>query len=99
MVQKMCENAEHFANGLAKIGYEILNEVVFNQVVARIGNDEQLDVIVKNIQNSGICWFGKTNWKSQNAFRISVSSFKTQKSDVDQCLEVIEQITSQVIGK
>lgn len=93
MVQELCDNAEYFAAGLKKIGYEILNEVVFNQVVARIGSDEQLDEIVKNIQNSGICWFGKTTWKNRNAFRISVSSFKTQKSDIDQCLEVIARIT------
>jgi glutamate/tyrosine decarboxylase-like PLP-dependent enzyme len=97
MIQEMCDNAQYFSDRLKKIGYEILNEVAFNQVVARIGSDKQLDEIVKNIQNSGICWFGKTNWKNRNAFRISVSSFKTQKSDIDQCLEVIEQITSQVI--
>jgi len=99
MVQEMCENAKYFSDGLRKIGYEILNEIAFNQVVARIGNDEQLDEIVKNIQNSGICWFGKTNWKNRNAFRISVSSFKTQKSDIDQCLKIFDQITAQVIHK
>jgi glutamate/tyrosine decarboxylase-like PLP-dependent enzyme len=99
MVQELCDNAQYFSDGLKKIGYEILNEVVFNQVVARIGSDEQLEEIVKNIQDSGICWFGKTNWKNRNAFRISVSSFKTQKSDIDQCLRIIDQLTTQVMQK
>ena len=97
MVQQMCDNAQYFADGLKKIGYEILNEIAFNQVVARVGSDDELDKIIKNIQDSGICWFGKTNWKNKNAFRISISSFKTQKSDIDRCLEIIDQITVRVI--
>ncbi len=96
-VHELCENAQYFAEGLKKAGYEIVNDVVFNQIVAKIGSDEQLAEILKRVQDSGVCWFSSTNWQGVNAFRISVSSFKTRKSDIDECLKLIEKVTKDVI--
>ncbi|MFT5795067.1 MAG: FolB domain-containing protein [Ulvibacter sp.] len=97
MVEKLCDNAQYFSDGLKKIGYEILNEVAFNQIVAKIGNNKQLDRIAKDVQNFGICWFGKTNWNGKSALRISISSFKTEKTDIDRCLHIIKQVTLKVV--
>lgn len=94
MVEKLCDNAQYFSNGLKKIGYEILNEVAFNQIVAKIDNNNQLDRVVKDAQSCGICQFGKTNWNGKSALRISILSFKAEKTDIDQCLEIIKQVPS-----
>ncbi len=87
MIERNCAQARRFAQGLQKAGFEILNEVVLNQVVVRFGDPERTRQIIEAIQREGTCWAGITVWQGQTGMRISVSSWATTDDDVERSLE------------
>ncbi len=89
LVERCCAHARRFAQGLESLGFEVLNDVVLNQVVATVGDDERVRRVVEHCQGSGECWFGPTVWRGRAALRISVSSWATTTSDVDRTLAAI----------
>jgi glutamate/tyrosine decarboxylase-like PLP-dependent enzyme len=91
LIDRCCDHARYFATGLENMGFQVLNEVVLNQVVATWPEcPELMPVIATQVQNSGIAWFGHTQWHGTLAIRISVSSLVTTRSDVDKTLQAIE---------
>ena len=94
MVERCCRHATHFAEGLREAGFEILNEVVINQVMVSFGEPEHTRRIVAEIQKDGTLWAGTTQWQGRTAMRISVSSWKTTQADVEKSLEAIIRIAS-----
>jgi glutamate/tyrosine decarboxylase-like PLP-dependent enzyme len=97
LVAKCCRQALRFADGLRARGYEVLNEVVLNQVLVSFGDDEKTERVIQAIQADGTCWCGGTTWQGRRAMRISVSSFATTDQDVDESLAAIERIASGVL--
>ena len=89
MIERNCAQARRFAQGLQKAGFEILNEVVLNQVVVRFGDPERTRQIIEAIQREGTCWAGITVWQGQTGMRISVSSWVTTDDDVERSLEAM----------
>ena len=89
MIERNCAQARRFAQGLQKAGFEILNEVVLNQVVVRFGDPERTRQIIEAIQREGTCWAGITVWQGQMGMRISVSSWATTDDDVERSLEAM----------
>ena len=89
LIERNCAQARRFAQGLQKAGFEILNEVVLNQVVVRFGDPERTRQIIEAIQREGTCWAGITVWQGQTGMRISVSSWATTDDDVERSLEAI----------
>ncbi len=94
MIARCCRHARRFAEGLAGAGYEILNDVVLNQVLVRFGDDEMTRRAIKLIQDDGTCWAGGTTWRGQHAMRISVSSWATTEEDVDLSLQAMIRCAS-----
>ena len=99
MIEQHCAYARQFATGLQKAGYEILNDVVLNQVLVSFGSPETTLSIIKKIQEDGSCWCGGTNWQGQTAMRISVSSWATTEKDVKKSLSAILKIAGSIIKK
>lgn len=99
MVAGCCAHAQRFADGLREIGFEVLNDVTLNQVVATIGTTEELADIRSLVEQSGECWFGPTVWKSRQAVRISVSSWRTTEEDVDRSLAAIATAKRAILGR
>ncbi|WP_445362724.1 pyridoxal phosphate-dependent decarboxylase family protein [Microbulbifer sp. ANSA003] len=93
MIDRCCIHAQHLCEGLAEMGYEILNDVVLNQVVATIGTAEDIQEIVRTIQEEGVCWFGTTTWRGKTALRISISSWATTDNDIALTLDAICRAT------
>ena len=93
LVERTCNHAKYIAEELEKLGFEILNEVVINQVVASM-DDDKIDDFITTVQKSGKTWFGPTYWKGRKAFRISISSHATKKNDVDIALSAIKEAIS-----
>jgi len=89
MIERNCAQARRFAQVLQKAGFEILNEVVLNQVVVRFGDPERTRQIIEAIQRDGTCWAGITVWQGHTGMRISVSSWATTDDDVDRSLEAM----------
>jgi glutamate/tyrosine decarboxylase-like PLP-dependent enzyme len=87
LIERTCQHAETFARGFRAAGYEVLNDVVLNQVLVSFRDDKTTSRIVSAIQAEGTCWCGATLWKGRRAMRISVSSWATTDSDVARSLE------------
>jgi glutamate/tyrosine decarboxylase-like PLP-dependent enzyme len=87
LVERTGAHAARFAEGFRASGYEVLNEVVLNQVLISFGDDETTARIINAIQADGTCWCDGTVWKGRKAMRVSVSSWATTDSDVVKSLE------------
>jgi glutamate/tyrosine decarboxylase-like PLP-dependent enzyme len=88
-IERNCRQARRFATGLADAGFEILNEVVLNQVLVSFGSDARTLETIRLIQKDGTCWCGGTRWQNRTAMRISVCSFATTDADVERSLDTM----------
>ena len=94
LIERNCRYARRFAAGLKDAGYEVLNEVVLNQVLVSFGSNERTRQVVSRIQEDGTCWCGGTEWQGHAAMRISVSSWATTAEDVERSLGAIIRLAS-----
>lgn len=92
LIERNCNQAKMFADGLRQAGFEILNDVVLNQVLVSFGSPEQTSQVIAGIQADGTCWCGGTVWQGHTAMRISVSSWATTDEDVERSTEAIIRI-------
>jgi glutamate/tyrosine decarboxylase-like PLP-dependent enzyme len=102
LVDRCCEHARSFAELLGpEPGVEILNDVVLNQVLVRFeDDDETTHEVVRRVQEDGTCWLGGTTWQGRAAMRISVSSFRTTRTDVERsAAAIVESFQNEVLGR
>ena len=83
LVSRNCRQARRFAERLSAAGFEILNDVVLNQVLVSFGDAERTARVITAIQADGTCWAGITKWQGKTAMRISVISWATTDDDVE----------------
>jgi threonine aldolase len=90
-VEDCCAHARRIATALAaQPGVEVLNDVVLNQVLVRVGDDDAAtDATVAAVQEDGTCWVGGTRWQGRAAMRISVSNWSTSEADIDRSADAI----------
>jgi glutamate/tyrosine decarboxylase-like PLP-dependent enzyme len=81
LVQQASAVAAAIAARLAQHGFEVLNEVVLNQVLVRPAEPVTTAALIAEIQSDGRTWCGPTTWRGEPAMRISVSSWKTTVDD------------------
>jgi glutamate/tyrosine decarboxylase-like PLP-dependent enzyme len=89
MIDRCCRHADHFAEGLRAAGYEVLNDIVLNQVLVSFGSDEETARTIAAIQDDGTCFCAGTVWQGRSAMRISVSSWATTEDDVERSLDAM----------
>ncbi len=92
MIDRCCSHARRFAAGFEEAGFDVLNDVVLNQVLISFGDDATNRKIIDEIQKDGTCWCGVTVWQKKTAMRISVCNWSTSADDVDRSLEAIIRI-------
>jgi threonine aldolase len=85
-VERTSNHARQFAAGLRAAGFDVLNEVVINQVLVSFGDAEKTLRTIARLQAEGTCWCGSTVWQGRTAMRISVSSWATTTDDVERSL-------------
>ena len=95
LIERTCRHAARFAVGLRDAGYEILNDVVLNQVLVSFGDDSTTNRVVAGIQEDGTCWCGGTVWQGRAAMRISVCSWSTTEQDVERSLAAILRVAAE----
>jgi glutamate/tyrosine decarboxylase-like PLP-dependent enzyme len=94
MIDRCCSHARRFAERLQAAGFEILNDIVLNQVLVSFGDDAVTRAIINEIQVDGTCWCGVTVWQGHTAMRISVCNWSTTQADVDKSLDSILAIAT-----
>ena len=97
LIERSCRHAAYFADGLKSAGYEILNEVVLNQVLVSFGSDEATRRVIAGLQQDGTCWCGGTVHQGRAAMRISVSSWATTEADCEQSLAAMLRLAASAV--
>jgi glutamate/tyrosine decarboxylase-like PLP-dependent enzyme len=94
LIERNCHMAGVFADRLRGAGFEILNDVVLNQVLVSFGSADNTQRVIAEVQNEGTCWCGGTQWHGRTAMRISVSSWATTEEDVERSVAAIIKIAN-----
>ncbi len=89
MIERNCAQARRFAERLAAAGFEILNEVVLNQVLVSFGDADRTKRVIEAVQADGTCWAGITVWQGRTAMRLSISCWATTDADIDRSAAAI----------
>ncbi|HVC80096.1 MAG TPA: pyridoxal-dependent decarboxylase [Chloroflexota bacterium] len=92
LIERCCRHAARFAEGFRQVGYEVLNDVVLNQVLVHFRDDETTRRVIAGVQAEGTCWCGGTVWQGKAAMRISVSSWATTEEDVERSLAAMVKV-------
>ncbi|RKN45361.1 pyridoxal phosphate-dependent decarboxylase family protein [Micromonospora endolithica] len=94
LVDRCCALARRFAEGLTAAGFEVVNDVVLNQVLVGFGDDARTERVVAAVQADGTCWMGGTTWRGRRLMRISVSNATTTGADVDRSVAAITRLAA-----
>jgi len=82
MITGFYERALQFEKELNKAGFDIVNDVVFNQVLVKCETDELTKKTLENIQKLRVCWCGGSKWQGRDVIRLSICSWTTTEEDV-----------------
>jgi threonine aldolase len=99
MIERSCRHATRFAEGLRAAGFEVLNDVVLNQVLVAFGSPQQTERAIAAIVADGTCWVGGTVWQGRTAMRISVCSWATTDEDVERSLDAMVRAGQQAVTR
>ena len=73
-------------------GFEIVNDVVLNQVLVRYADGPTTARLMAALQADGRVWCGGTQWGGEAAMRISVSSWKTDREAAVRAADAIVEV-------
>lgn len=94
LIQRAGTCAGLMADRLVAAGFDVLNEVVLNQVLVRWGDGRSTEALIDAIQDDGRVWCGPTTWDGETAMRISVSSWKTTPASAVRAADVIAEVAA-----
>lgn len=89
LIDRTVALAQLFARRLSEAGFDILNDVVLNQVLVSFGDDEETRRVVQAVVDEGVMFAGPTVWQGRTAMRISVSGYSTTEEDVEQSVDAM----------
>jgi len=98
LVRQSCAMARRFAQHMSEAGFEVLNEVVLNQVLVSFGSDERTAEVMRRVREEGTAWFGGTRWRGRAAMRVSVSCWATEEEDIDRSAEAALRVARELGG-
>ena len=97
LIERCCACTKRFAELFNDAGFEVMNEVVLNQVVVSFGSERINLAVLDAVQKDGTCWLGQTIWQDRLVARISVSNWQTDFTEVDRSFAVIKKMADQVL--
>jgi len=77
--------------------FQILNDVVFNQVLVACDSDEITVQTLQHIQESGECWVGGASWDGKAVIRVSICSWATTEDDITRCVSAFVSARNKAI--
>ncbi|MCX7554102.1 aminotransferase class V-fold PLP-dependent enzyme [Marinicella sp. S1101] len=99
LIERCCACASRFADLFTQAGYEVMNDVVLNQVVVCFGSEALNLAVIDAVQKEGSCWVGQTSWKNRLAMRISVCNWQTELIHVDESFAIMKTMAEKVLKK
>ena len=98
LVEGLHERARQFAIEIRKEGFQVLNDVVFNQVLVACENDDITGRTLELIQQSGECWCGGAMWDNRKVIRVSVCSWATTSDDISRSVKAFVKAFRSIRG-
>jgi glutamate/tyrosine decarboxylase-like PLP-dependent enzyme len=92
LVERCCGHASRIADELRAAGFDVLNDVVLNQVLVDFGGEAHTLRVIDAVQHDGTCWAGVSRWRGRTVMRVSVSSWATTDDDVDRTMRAIVRL-------
>ena len=89
LIDRTVHLAQLFAEKLESAGFEVLNDVVLNQVLVSFGEAAETQRIIEAVDAEGEMYAGPTDWQGRHAMRISVSGYSTTEEDIERSMEAI----------
>lgn len=90
LIDRCCLLARRLADGVGSIPRaRVVNDVVLNQVLIRVGDASFTDEVERLIQEDGTAWLGATTWRGDRLLRVAVSNWSTGEDDIDRTVEAI----------
>jgi len=97
LVLGLHQRAAQLAQALRGENFEILNDVVFNQVLVAVNDDETTNNVIAHLQQSGDCWVGGSKWFDRAVIRVSVCSWATTKKDINRTVNAFVEARKKVL--
>jgi glutamate/tyrosine decarboxylase-like PLP-dependent enzyme len=98
LVDRCCRLARRFAERLDELdGVDVVNDVVLNQVLVRVGDEETTNRLERALQDDGTAWIGATTWRGQRLLRIAVSNWSTTPEDVDRVVDALARLHAELV--
>jgi glutamate/tyrosine decarboxylase-like PLP-dependent enzyme len=94
LVADTSDVARAMAERLREAGFDVLNDVVLNQVLVRYADGPTTERLMAALQADDRVWCGSTQWGGQTAMRISVSSWKTDRAAGDRAADAIAEVAA-----
>jgi glutamate/tyrosine decarboxylase-like PLP-dependent enzyme len=92
LVDGLCERARAMADGLRGIpGVEVVNDVVFTQVLFRVASDAATVALGTALLEEGTCVVTAATWRGRAVQRCSMSSWATTAEDVERSVEAVRR--------
>jgi glutamate/tyrosine decarboxylase-like PLP-dependent enzyme len=97
LVDRLCRHARRFADGIARLpGAEVLNDVVFTQVLMAFADDDTTREVGRRMLEEGTAVMTPSTWRGRAVLRCSVSNWSTTDADVDRTLAALAQVLTSV---
>lgn len=90
LIERCCDLAQLLADGVNSIpGAKVVNDVVLNQVLVRVGDTDFTNRVERSIQEDGAVWLGGTTWHGERLLRVAISNWSTREDDIDVTVDAI----------
>lgn len=97
LVERLCRNATQMAQGLQALqGVEVVNEVVFTQVLAAFDDDRTTRLVGERLLGEGTAVLTPGEWQGRAVQRCSMSSWATTPNDVASTLSAVSRCLADV---
>jgi len=87
LVLHLHRRAQQFADGFRAAGFDVVNDVVFNQVMVEVGDTDGTDAFAEQVRASGVAWVAPSRWFDKAVVRVSVCSWRTTPADVERTIK------------
>ncbi|HET9996824.1 MAG TPA: pyridoxal-dependent decarboxylase [Nocardioides sp.] len=95
LVDRLCATASMLAKGFEEVDeVEIVNDVVFTQVMFRLSSDERTAELGRRLLTDGTCVVTPALWRGRAVQRCSVSNWSTSETDVAVTVAAVRRVVA-----
>ena len=91
LIDHLCNTATFISKEIQKIGYQLINDVVFNQVLVFYKSSKKTEEIIQLLQKSGEIWLGGSKWNGKSVIRISICSWAITEMDIIRTIQAMQK--------